>query len=85
MRAMPLGYLPIPDAADYATVPLTADYAFLLLQLSSFNADSTHPHKKARETLLQSLYVGGDTDSIAALTMSTVGGRYGLRLGESDG
>ena len=37
------------------------------------------------ETLLRSVYVGGDVDSLAALTMAMVGAREGLRFGEAGG
>jgi len=44
-----------------------------------------HVGGRPLQTLLRSLYVGGDVDSLAALCLAMVGGREGLRIGEEGG
>eukprot|EP00931_Biecheleriopsis_adriatica_P092269 TRINITY_DN66090_c0_g1_i1.p1 TRINITY_DN66090_c0_g1~~TRINITY_DN66090_c0_g1_i1.p1 ORF type:complete len:520 (+),score=110.84 TRINITY_DN66090_c0_g1_i1:82-1641(+) len=44
-----------------------------------------HSEGKPLETLLRSLYIGGDVDSLAALCLAMVGGREGLRIGQPNG
>ena len=44
-----------------------------------------HTEGNILETLLRSLYIGGDVDSLAALTLAVVGGTEGLRFGEPRG
>eukprot|EP00928_Gymnodinium_smaydae_P005345 TRINITY_DN11825_c0_g1_i1.p1 TRINITY_DN11825_c0_g1~~TRINITY_DN11825_c0_g1_i1.p1 ORF type:complete len:606 (-),score=66.17 TRINITY_DN11825_c0_g1_i1:268-2064(-) len=44
-----------------------------------------HREGQAMETVLRSLYIGGDVDSSAALCLAMVGGREGLRVGQPGG
>lgn len=44
-----------------------------------------HREGHTLETLLRSLYIGGDVDSLGALCMAAVGGREGLNFGEANG
>jgi len=44
-----------------------------------------HQPGRPLETLLRSLYIGGDVDSLAALCLAMVGGREGLRFGDEGG
>ena len=37
------------------------------------------------ESLLRSVYVGGDVDSLAAIVLGMIGGRDGLKIGDSSG
>jgi ADP-ribosylglycohydrolase len=44
-----------------------------------------HDTGKPMQSLMRSLCIGGDVDSLAALVLGMVGGREGLRIGEASG
>jgi len=44
-----------------------------------------HREGAVMETLLRSLYIGGDVDSLASICLGIIGGREGLRFGENGG